>query len=214
MKKIIFVTFFVFTGTMLAQEEEQITIGFESNSQYYVDDEKTGDFTESERFRSNNYLKVDYFYSNFFVGFQAEGYAPNALLNYAPNLDETNIALYYAGYKSEKLEVTAGYFYEQYGSGLILRSWEDRQLGINNALRGAKVRFSLSENIGISALYGNQRNGFKVSDGSIYGLNSEINISSIFIKNYQIIPQNNYTIIHFHHQYIKILIFHILNNNY
>ena len=179
MKKIIFVTFFVFTGTMLAQEEEQITIGFESNSQYYVDDEKTGDFTESERFRSNNYLKVDYFYSNFFVGFQAEGYAPNALLNYAPNLDETNIALYYAGYKSEKLEVTAGYFYEQYGSGLILRSWEDRQLGINNALRGAKVRFSLSENIGISALYGNQRNGFKVSDGSIYGLNSEINISSI-----------------------------------
>lgn len=179
MKKTIFLALFLFSGIIFAQEDDHLSIGFESNSQYYVDDEKTGDFTESERFRSNNYLKVDYFYSNFFVGFQAEGYAPNALLNYAPNLDETNIALYYAGYKSEKLEVTAGYFYEQYGSGLILRSWEDRQLGINNALRGAKVKFSPSENIEFSALYGNQRSGFKVSDASIYGFNSEINISSI-----------------------------------
>jgi hypothetical protein len=180
MKKIIALHLFFFTSIILAQNNSNLTVGFESNSQYYMDDEKTGDFTEENRFRSNNYLKIDYLISNFYFGIQTESYEPMSLLNYSPDFNQTNIALYYAGYKSKKIEVAAGYFYEQYGSGLILRSWENRQLGINNALRGAKVKFSPSENIEFSALYGNQRSGFNISDASIYGFNSEINISSIF----------------------------------
>ncbi len=180
MKKIIALQLFFFTSIILAQNNSNLTVGFESNSQYYMDDEKTGDFTEENRFRSNNYLKIDYLISDFYFGIQTESYEPMSLLNYSPDFNQTNIALYYAGYKSKKIEVAAGYFYEQYGSGLILRSWENRQLGINNALRGAKVKFSPSENIEFSALYGNQRSGFDVSDASIYGFNSEINISSIF----------------------------------
>ena len=179
MKKIIALQLFFFTSIILAQNNSNLTVGFESNSQYYMDDEKTGDFTEENRFRSNNYLKIDYLISNFYFGIQTESYEPMSLLNYSPDFNQTNIALYYAGYKSKKIEVAAGYFYEQYGSGLILRSWENRQLGINNALRGAKVKFSPSENIEFSALYGSQRSGFDVSDASIYGFNSEINISSI-----------------------------------
>jgi hypothetical protein len=179
MKKIIALQLFFFTSIILAQNNSNLTVGFESNSQYYMDDEKTGDFTEENRFRSNNYLKIDYLISNFYFGIQAESYEPMSLLNYSPDFNQTNIALYYAGYKSKKIEIAAGYFYEQYGSGLILRSWENRQLGINNALRGAKVKFSPSENIEFSALYGNQRSGFDVSDASIYGFNSEINISSM-----------------------------------
>ena len=180
MKKIIALQLFFFTSIILAQNNSNLTVGFESNSQYYMDDEKTGDFTEENRFRSNNYLKIDYLISDFYFGIQTESYEPMSLLNYSPDFNQTNIALYYAGYKSKKIEVAAGYFYEQYGSGLILRSWENRQLGINNALRGAKVKFSPSENIEFSALYGSQRSGFDVSDASIYGFNSEINISSIF----------------------------------
>lgn len=180
MKKIIALQLLFFTSIILAQNNSNLTVGFESNSQYYMDDEKTGDFTEENRFRSNNYLKIDYLISDFYFGIQTESYEPMSLLNYSPDFNQTNIALYYAGYKSKKIEVAAGYFYEQYGSGLILRSWENRQLGINNALRGAKVKFSPSENIEFSALYGNQRSGFDVSDASIYGFNSEINISSIF----------------------------------
>ncbi|PID69764.1 MAG: thiol:disulfide interchange protein [Flavobacteriales bacterium] len=39
---------------------DNLSVGFESNMQYYVDDKKTGDFKEDHRFRSNNYLKVNY----------------------------------------------------------------------------------------------------------------------------------------------------------
>ena len=180
MKKIFLLVVLLFPLIICSQENSAISFGFESNSQYYLDDSKTGDFLFSNRFRSNNYFKIDYTFKNFYVGLQAEGYEPMALLNYSPNLDKTNLGLYYAGYKTKKLEVTLGHFYEQFGSGLTLRSWEDRQLGINNALRGARVKYSPIEYIHLTGLYGKQRKGFKVSDGDIYGFNSDIDVSSVF----------------------------------
>ncbi len=180
MKKITTIISLLFTLVALSQENSNISYGFESNSQYYLDDSKTGDFLFSDRFRSNNYFKIDYTNNNFYVGLQTESYEPSALLNYSPNLDKTNIGLFYLGYKTEKLNLTVGHFYEQFGSGLILRSWEDRQLGVNNALRGARVKFSPKEYLHFTGLYAKQRKGFDVSKGEIYGLNSDIDLSSAF----------------------------------
>lgn len=39
-------------------------------------------------------------------------------------------------------EIHAGDFYEQFGSGLLLRSYEDRSLGIDNSIRGGKLTLS------------------------------------------------------------------------
>ena len=147
-----------FATSLLAQNNQGFSIGIESNSQYYIDDEYTdhgilvGKFNEEDRFRSNNYIKLDYGVSDFSFGIQLESYAPQGLLNYSPNFDSPiNIGTYYASYTKEKWSATLGYFYEQFGSGLLLRSWEDRQLGINNSIRGAKITFNPSEKIGITA---------------------------------------------------------------
>ncbi|MGO3811473.1 DUF6029 family protein [Mesonia sp.] len=147
--------------------------GVESNSQYYVDDPKLGDFLYEDRFRSNNYINVNYNYGRFTAGLQVEAYEKNALLNYNPKYKGTDLATFYLDYKSEKLDITVGHFYEQFGSGLILRTWEDRALGINNALRGGRIEFRPNNNISLKALYGRQRSGFTVSDGHIFGFDSE-----------------------------------------
>ncbi|MGO1585892.1 MAG: DUF6029 family protein, partial [Mesonia sp.] len=131
--------------------------GVESNSQYYVDDPKLGDFLYEDRFRSNNYINVNYNYGRFTAGLQVEAYEKNALLNYNPKYKGTDLATFYLDYKSEKLDITVGHFYEQFGSGLILRTWEDRALGINNALRGGRIEFRPNNNISLKALYGRQR---------------------------------------------------------
>lgn len=166
---------------ILAQNKNIFSAGLESNMQYYVDDEKTGDFNQDNRFRSNNYLKLDYSFSNFHVGIQFESYAPQALLNYSESFDkEFGIATYYAQYKNEKINVLAGYFYEQFGSGLIYRSWEDRQLGLNNALRGGKVIYTPTNFLSFTGIYGEQRIGFDISNGQIFGFNSEIDLATIF----------------------------------
>ena len=173
----------LFTTTIIAQSTKTFSIGIESNSQYYIDDKVTGDFTEDDNFRSNNYIKLDYGIKDFSFGIQLEGYAPQSLLNYSPKYDAPiNIGTYFASYSRDKWSVTLGYFYEQFGSGLLLRSWEDRQLGINNAIRGAKVTFSPNDKISITSLYGNQRVGFEVSDGQLIGLDGNFDISS-FLSN-------------------------------
>ena len=80
-------------------------------------------------------------------------------------------------FKHETIDITAGYFYQQFGSGLILRSWEDRQLGINNALKGIRVIFTPTDYLDLTGIYGNTRNGFDVSEGITQGIDANFNIS-------------------------------------
>lgn len=178
--QILFVVIFsLFIVNSFAQTEQNLSFGFESNSQYYIDDEVTGDFLEEDPFRSNNYLKVDYTIGDFSFGTQLEGYAPQHLLNYSPNFDDViNVGTYFAAYQRDKWDLTLGYFYGQFGNGLIFRSWEDRQLGINNAIRGGRVSFRPTDKISLTALYGNQRTGFDVSDGSVAGIDTNFDLSS------------------------------------
>ncbi|MEM6717889.1 MAG: DUF6029 family protein [Bacteroidota bacterium] len=157
-----------------------LTGGFESIVQWYNDDPGLGKFAEDEHVRSNNYLKLDYNIGNWFAGIQVESYAPMPLLNYSPKLDDTDIAQYYAMFKNRKLEITVGYFYEQFGSGLILRGWENRPLGINNSFRGARIKYEPSNSLSFTGLYARQRDGFEVSEGEIYGFNSEIDLTNLF----------------------------------
>ncbi|GGW72592.1 hypothetical protein DFQ11_10197 [Winogradskyella epiphytica] len=187
MKRLILLLVFCLSGQFIfAQLLDNLRIGLESNSAWYNDDKKTGSFYDTENqdgdkhIRSNNYLKLDYsFLKNFQASVQIESYEPLALINYSPNLEGTNIGTYSLNYKSSKLDVTAGHYYAQFGSGLILRNWEDRQLGLNNALFGGKVEYTPMESIHLTGLYGKQRVGFDTSDGEVFGANVEIDLSSI-----------------------------------
>jgi len=153
----------------------------ESNAQWYLDDPKTGDFEEEENIRANSYLRINgFFLKNFTVGIQVESYAPKPLLNYDREFDkELSLAQYFINYKTTNVDATAGYFYTQFGSGLILRAWEDTALGLNNSIRGGKVIYSPFDFLEITGLYGSQRRGLDVSDSDIMAFNTELNIYNL-----------------------------------
>lgn len=153
--------------------------GLESNAQWYLNDKEREIQHPEDPFRSNNYLNLRLNYGKFTVGTQIESYYKQALLNYNPAFKDTDFSLYYANYKSKTLDITAGHFYEQFGSGLLLRAWEDRALGINTALRGGKVNFKPVESVSITALYGRQKSGFHVTDGDVFGLNTDLDIANL-----------------------------------
>ena len=187
--KLLYVVFFIFFVGL--KTSAQLTTSLESNSQWYIDDEKIKLSPEDakERLRSNNYLRLDYYTGNWSFGTQIESYEPISLLNYNPELEGTNIGTVYAKYKFEKinLEITAGHFYEQFGSGLVFRTWENRQLGINNAMFGGRIKYKPIQPIELTILGGKQRigMGFDLSEGVIYAANLETDISSLFkIKNH------------------------------
>lgn len=184
MKKIFVLALFMGSSLLYAQDYGHLSGSLESNIKWYNDDSKTGpfqpnDYFDDEELRSNNYLKFDYTYKKWSAGVQLESYLPHPLVSYSPQYDDTGLSTFYAEYRSQKLKVTAGYFYEQFGSGLILRAWEDRQLGINNALLGGRITYRPTNDIVLTGLYGKQKEGFDLSDGDVFGFNTEIGLSDI-----------------------------------
>ena len=186
-RSVISLTFIFISLISNSQVLDNLSIGLESNTVWYNDDNETGDFFDTanndsdKHIRSNSYLKIDYnFLENLTASVQIESYEPFALLNYSKNYEGTNLGIYSLNYRDSKLNITAGHFYSQFGSGLILRNWEDRQLGINNALQGGKIVYDPVSFISLTALYGKQRVGFTTSEGEIFGFNSELDAASIF----------------------------------
>ncbi|MGB0837730.1 MAG: DUF6029 family protein, partial [Flavobacteriaceae bacterium] len=155
-------------GSCLGLQAQNFSGNFESNSQYYMSSEEFGITAPQDRLRANNYFTLNFEMDGFTVGAQYEAYLPNGpLLGYDPTLNGNEIATYFGTYTRDEFSVTAGYFYEEFGNGLALRSWEDRQLGLNNALKGVRVKAKLAEKIYIKALFGKQRHGFETSEGSL-----------------------------------------------
>ena len=88
--------------------------------------------------------------------------------------------------KYKWFEATVGNVYDQFGSGLIFRAYEDRPLGVDNSLRGARIVLSPYKGIRFKALGGMQRKyfnygmdnafGFDYSQGAVMGADLELNI--------------------------------------
>ncbi len=180
MRKLIFlIIVLLYIQNVAAQDTGYFYGGLESNSQWLQTDEGINFLAPEDQFRANNYILLNYNLDKFTAGVQFESYLPSALIGYDPIFDNQNgIATYYINYRDESLDITGGYFYEQFGSGLILRSWEDRQLGLNNALKGLNIKVNLTEDIGLKAVFGKQRYGFEESEGTIQGLDADINLSN------------------------------------
>lgn len=84
---------------------------------------------------------------------------------------DQGIGRWYISKTIDKLKISGGYLYEQFGSGLIFRSYEERPLGIDNALYGLELEYQLSDTWEIKALAGRQKDLFTTYNPVIKGLN-------------------------------------------
>ena len=81
-------------------------------------------------------------------------------------------------YKSWQL--TAGDFYEQFGSGLILRTYQERSLGVDNAIRGGRFKINPAPGVHLTALGGKQRNYWEWNSAWLWGADAEWSINESF----------------------------------
>ncbi|MBO7499330.1 MAG: hypothetical protein J6T64_09130 [Bacteroidaceae bacterium] len=124
--------------------------------------------------------RADILYTNggFSAGMRFEVYQ-NPLLGFDQRYKGEGIANYFVSYKAERLSVTAGNFYEQFGSGMILRAYEDRYLGIDNSLRGLDVALRPFDGVTVKAFIGKQRYFWSYGNGLVRGIDGEINLNSV-----------------------------------
>lgn len=151
---------------------------FETSTNYYLADPLTAATVPDGGFGSNNYLKLDYYKGKFSAGMQAEAYQP-ALVGYSSALKGTALTDFHVNWKDESFSLTAGTFYDQFGSGLLFRSWEDRAIGLNNSLMGARVTYSYDDILNFKALWGMPRYGMRPSETQVKGADLSFVLSNL-----------------------------------
>ncbi|MEO6167446.1 MAG: DUF6029 family protein [Chitinophagales bacterium] len=120
-----------------------------------------------------SWLNVNYSIAGFNAGIRLDGFLNSNL--HDPNGSYTGVGIgyYYLEKQIGKLTVRAGYFYEQFGSGIVYRSYEDRGLGIDYATYGLNLKYALSENWMLKGIAGLEKNLFSFYKPAIKGLNVE-----------------------------------------
>ena len=181
MKKIVSLLM-VFGVSFLGFSQEvntgEIHGNFDLNLQTYQEDELIGATAADEVILNNAYLNLNYTKGNFATGLRYESYL-NALADYDPEFKGNGIPYRYATYSIDGLEVTVGNYYEQLGSGLIFRSYEEKGLGIDNAMDGVRLKYRPLKGIYLKSFIGKSRTHFAYSDGIFRGADGEININEL-----------------------------------
>lgn len=131
-----------------------------------------------ERLLLNARADILYTNGNFSAGIRFEMYQ-NPLLGFDAQWKGQGVANYFVKYSGDRLTVTAGHFYEQFGSGMILRTYEDRYLGIDNALFGVGLQYRPVDGITLKALAGKQRHFWDLGAGLVRGLDAEASLNSL-----------------------------------
>ena len=126
---------------------------------YYLPDSKMGitDSTlDGKLIRMNGFTEVNYSLGNFTAGLRFEAYLP-PMIGYDAQLNGVGVPYFYVNYKNDFIDVTAGNFYEQFGNGLMLRTYQEWTLGYDNSLRGIRVKLTPYKGITLKGVYGVQR---------------------------------------------------------
>ena len=183
MKKIFLPLLFFGTTAIAQQTGPNITGNVESTFQYLNEDTLIGANQPVEKAVLNNYALINYTQGGFRAGMRFESYLPH-LLGYPDRFAGTGIGYRYAGFSNEQLDFTVGNFYEQFGNGMLLRSYEQRQLGIDNAMDGLNIRFRPVPGVEFKAVYGKMRYNFSDglinSEGIVRGFDGAIDFSSFY----------------------------------
>ncbi|MCR5179707.1 MAG: DUF6029 family protein [Bacteroidaceae bacterium] len=86
------------------------------------------------------------------------------------------LANFYTRARWNNGSVTLGDFYEQFGSGFILRTYEERSLGIDNSLRGAHVAWNPFRGVALKMLSGRQRAYWQHNESLVSGADAELSL--------------------------------------
>jgi hypothetical protein len=176
----ILIFFLCVTGTFLTRAQEQLSISgsLDNNTYFYINDEKIVPpgipQYEHQQIGLETWLSLRAQISGFDFGIRYDIFENSALLNPTDSYTAQGIGRWYAGKKIGKLSLLGGYIYDQIGSGIIFRAYEERPLLIDNALVGIKIAYQLTPDWTIKGIAGRQKNlfdlyGSVLTGGSIDG---------------------------------------------
>ena len=181
MKKIYLSIFLFGTITLNAQNFGNFSGNFQFEGQTYKSDSAMEAKKVPEQMQSQGYFNLNYSNGGLTAGIRYEHYL-NPLQGIEINYKGQGIANRFISYSTDFIEVTAGNFYEQFGSGIIFRTYEEKALGIDNAIDGARFRVYPMKGLDITGIWGTQRNYWSQGEGIIRGGDLNFSLNELLDK--------------------------------
>lgn len=191
MKKIVFISAVLyFMATALHAQDflkrSEVHGSFETDVMFYQPDNALG-ITDStingNNFGFNAFADIIYTLDNFSVGFRYEAYLP-PIAGFDTQLEGQGFPYLWATYNTEKYSFTVGNFYEQFGNGLVLRTYQEWSLGYDNSINGVRVVAEPVKGLIFKGVYGTQRYYWskweKNGRGVVKGVDAELNFNDVF----------------------------------
>lgn len=138
-------------------------------------DKTTGANTADGHFLTNTYLDLKATSRNVEAGARLE-YLKHPLPGFENDIKDWGLPHFYVKGRYKNAELTLGSFYEQFGSGFIFRTYEERSLGIDNSLQGARLSYRPWNGVAVKILTGRQRRYWKHNDSWLTGGDIEWNV--------------------------------------
>ena len=160
----------------------QVTLSGSVQSDILVpqDDDKIGTEHSDDKVLTNTYLDLNLGSKYVDAGARFE-FLKYPLPGYEPDFKGWGVPHFYVKGHYKNVELTAGDYYEQFGSGFVLRTYEERSLGIDNALRGGRIVYKPVSGVTLKALTGKQRRYWHHNDALVSGADIEVGLEQ-FIK--------------------------------
>lgn len=178
MNKCLSALFFIF-NSLFAIAQNQFSGDLQLNSEFYQRDSAIGAYgtPHYDNLLSGIDAWLSVNYQNESQGLEA-GIRLDVFNNsnlHTPGIPYTGqgIGRWYVSKKFDELKITGGYIYEQFGTGLTFRSYEERPLGLDNALFGLELTYNLNANWTVKAIAGKQKYLFTTYGPVIKGFNSD-----------------------------------------
>jgi hypothetical protein len=185
MKKLLFFILFSLSLNISAQEKVGFSGALQSDMLFPQEDEALNTGKITDNFLSNTYLDLHLNSRYADAGMRLE-LLNKPLPGFEPNFAGAGLPHLYVTAKYKKYSLTLGNFYAQFGSGFIFRTYEERSLGIDNSLRGARFATQPYRGVSFQLLGGVQRQyfnynktnafGFDFMQGAVWGADLELNI--------------------------------------
>ena len=159
---------------------------FSFNGMYYIPDSLIGAREVDSKVRGNTWLNLNYTNGGFSAGARYEFYLFPLIDFQDIHYQGQGITYFFADYKNNFIQATGGYFYEQFGQGLTLRAYEDRNLGIDNSLLGGRVKVTPWKGLQFKGVWGIQRHNFNFDytkrNDYVRGLDAEVAFADMIPK--------------------------------
>jgi hypothetical protein len=178
--------------TLLQAQGMKISGNLQTNANFFMTDSAIGAFGtpqyDYQKFGAETWLNLNFNQPGLNGAVRFDMFNNSNLINPVESFNGVGIGRWYVQKDIKKLTLGGGYIYDQIGSGIIFRAYEERSLAIDNALYGLQLAYKLNDNWKVRAFNGKQKFRFSNYDAVIRGAVVEGFVKPDSIRRISLVP--------------------------